>query len=126
LPSAQSACWCTAKDAGRVIKRGGDIEAAARALGIEIADHATVVVCAKAALTRIEAGMAKAQATGAMQVFNRQYRERRLAAAAAGRSFPSYRQAQARLQREIAKAAAGGDAANIIVRVFDDRRAEPQ
>jgi hypothetical protein len=37
---------------------GGDIEAAARSLGVEIADNATVVQRAQTAVGRIETGMA--------------------------------------------------------------------
>jgi hypothetical protein len=37
---------------------GGDIPAAARALCVALTDHATVLARAKAAVSRIEAGMA--------------------------------------------------------------------
>jgi hypothetical protein len=59
---------------------GGDISAAARALGVALTDHATVLARAKAAVAKIEAGMAWAQRSGVLHEFNQEYRRRRLAA----------------------------------------------
>jgi hypothetical protein len=44
----------------------GDIPRAAAALGIEIADHATVVARARAALARIDERLREAQRSGAL------------------------------------------------------------
>jgi hypothetical protein len=70
---ADAAWWCEARDAGRVIrlarKHSSDIPAAARTLGIALTDHATVLARAKAAVARIEAGMAWAQRTGVLHEF---------------------------------------------------------
>jgi hypothetical protein len=66
---AAAAWWCEAVKAGPVIRaarrHGGDIPAAARALGVALTDHATVLARATAAVAKIEAGMAWAQRTGA-------------------------------------------------------------
>ena len=57
-----------ARDASCVIrfarKRGGDIPAAARALGVALTEHATVLARAERAVAKIGAGMACAQRTG--------------------------------------------------------------
>jgi hypothetical protein len=42
-------------------RHSGDIPAAARALGVAFIDHATVLACAKAAVVKIKAGMARAE-----------------------------------------------------------------
>ena len=57
-----------------------DIPVAARALGTALTDHATVLARAKAAVARIEAGMAWAQTSGVPHEFNQEYRRRRLEA----------------------------------------------
>jgi hypothetical protein len=123
---AQAAWWCEAVKAGPVIRaarrHSGDIPAAARALGIALTDHATVLARATAAVARIEAGMAWAQRNGVLSEFNREYRRRRLAAAARGERFMGYAQAKARLRRAITNVAATGNAPVAIVwEVFDPR-----
>jgi hypothetical protein len=49
--------------------------------------------------------------------FNREYRNRRIEAAAQGRRFMSYQQAQARLRTALARIAGGGIRAGMIARV---------
>jgi hypothetical protein len=65
---AQAAWWCETVKARPVIREArrhsGDIPAAARALGVALTEHATVLARAKAALAKIEAGMAWAQRSG--------------------------------------------------------------
>jgi hypothetical protein len=57
-----AAWWCEDVKAGLVIRAagryGGDIPSAARAVGVALTDHATVLARAMAALGKIEAGMA--------------------------------------------------------------------
>ena len=81
---AETAWWCEAVKAGPVIRAArrhrSDIPVAARALGTALTDHATVLARAKAAVARIEAGMAWAQRTGVLHEFNQEYRRRRLEA----------------------------------------------
>ena len=83
----------------------GDIPAAAGALGVALTDHATVLARAKAALAKIDAGMAWAQRTGVLHEFNREYRRRRLEAQGRGERFMGYAQAKARLRRAITRPA---------------------
>jgi hypothetical protein len=63
--------------------------------------HATVLARAKAALTRIDAGMAQAQRTGVLHEFNQEYRRKRLEAQGKDQRFMGYGQATARLRRAI-------------------------
>jgi hypothetical protein len=65
----------------------GDIPAAARALGIALTHHVTVLARAKHAVAKIEAGMAWAERNGVLHEFNQEYRRRRLEAARQGRRF---------------------------------------
>jgi hypothetical protein len=57
---AAAAWWCDVVKARAVLrparKGGGDIPAAARALGVALTDHATVLARATAAVAKIEAG----------------------------------------------------------------------
>jgi hypothetical protein len=81
---AAAAWWCEAAKTGPVIRaarlHGGDIPAAARVLGVTLTDHATVLARAKAAVAKIEAGMAWAQRTGVLHEFTQEYHRRRLEA----------------------------------------------
>jgi hypothetical protein len=60
-----------------------------------------------ASVARIEGRMAIAQLTGALSVFNQEYRRRRIEAAKEGRGFMTYGQAKARLRKALGKVAAG-------------------
>jgi hypothetical protein len=88
---AVAAWWCEAVKARPVIREAGrhsgDIPAAARALGVALTDHATVLARAKHAVAKIEAGMAWAQRTGVLHEFNQEYRRRRLEAQRRGERF---------------------------------------
>jgi len=118
--AAAGAWWCETGKAGPVIREArrhtGDILAAARALGVTLTDHATVLARTKAAVARIEAGMAWAQRTGPLHEFNQEYRRRRLEAQRRGERFMGYAQATARLRCAITKVAATGSARVAIVR----------
>jgi hypothetical protein len=122
---AQAAWWCETAKARPVIREArrhsGDIPAAARALGVALADHARVLARPKAAVAKIEACMAWAQRTGVLHEFNQEYRRQRLEAQGRGEQFMGYAQATARLRRAITKVAATGTAPVAIVReVFGD------
>jgi hypothetical protein len=107
------AWWLHSRDVGRVIRQArkdGDVEGAARALGIELAEHSVVAMRTESALAKLENGMQKAQRSGLLTQFNAQYRRRRLAAFEQGRGFMSYRTAQVRLQRVLVEIAATGEA----------------
>jgi hypothetical protein len=65
--------------------------------------------------------MAKAQTTGLLHEFNREFRIRRLAATEAGKRFVPYSVALERLKRKLGQVAAGAPAVGVIARVFDDR-----
>jgi hypothetical protein len=88
---AETAWWCEAAKAAPVIRQARrhnvDIPAGARALGVELTDHATVLARANAAVARIEAGMAWAQRTGVLHEFNQEYCRRRLEAQRRGERF---------------------------------------
>ena len=109
---AVAAWWVEADQAGSVVKQarknGGDIPAAARRLGVVLTEHAIVLVRAAAASKRIRQSLSEAQGRGDLQFFNREYKRRRTAAAAAGQSFMSYGQARTRLYKTIATVAASG------------------
>ena len=109
---AVAAWWVEADQAGGVVKQarknGGDIPAAARELGVTLTAHDVVIARAKAATARIDNALSEAQACGDLQFFNREYKRRRTAAAAAGQSFMSYGQARTRLHKTIATVAANG------------------
>jgi hypothetical protein len=122
---ASAAWWCETVKAGLVIQaaraRTGDIPAAARALGVVLTDHATVLARAKGAVARIDAGMAWAQRSGVLHEFNQEYRRRRLEAQRRGERFMGYAQAKERLRGAMVKVAATGSVPVTIVReVFGD------
>jgi hypothetical protein len=75
---------------------------------------------ATAAVGKIDARLAKAQAAGLLEEFNREYRVRRVAAEARGARFMPYAIARSRLQRALGKVAAGEPAA-IMREVFAPR-----
>jgi hypothetical protein len=104
------------------------LDGASRAFGVALTDHATVLARAKAAVARIEAGMAWAQRAGVLHEFNHQeYRCRRLEAQARGERFIGSAQATARLRRAITKVAATGATPVAIVReVFGDVAHSPR
>jgi hypothetical protein len=99
-------------------RHGGDIPAAARALGLVLTHDATILARVQAAVARIEAGMAWAQRSGVLHEFNQEYRRRRLEAQRRGKRFMGYTQATARLRRAITKVAAGAEPVAIVREVF--------
>jgi hypothetical protein len=117
---ADAAWWCEARNASLVIRparqHGRDIPLAAQALGVALTEHSVVLARAKAALAKIEAGMAWAQRSGVLHEFNQEYRRRRLEAQARGEPFMTYGAARARLRRAMMKVAATGSVPVTIVR----------
>jgi hypothetical protein len=121
---ADHAWWLPADQAGAVLKlarqAGGDVEGAARMAGIVLADHATVLARAEAAVAKISTRLDQAQKTGVLHAFNAEYQRRRIEASQQGHGFLSYRQARARLQRVLTEVAATGIAPpGLIKRVFE-------
>jgi hypothetical protein len=121
---ADRAWWLPADQAGVVLtlarQAGGDVEGAASKAGIVLADHATVLVRAEAAVAKISIRLDQAQKTGVLHAFNAEFRRRRLEATEQGTGFMSYRQARARLRRALIEIAATGIApASIVKTVFE-------
>jgi hypothetical protein len=86
---AETAWWCAAVDAGRVIKRansakGKDVPAAAQALKVVLTEHRIVLARAGAAAQKIQAGVEWARRNGVLSAVNSEYRRRQLAAKARG------------------------------------------
>jgi hypothetical protein len=118
------AWWLPADQAGAVLKlarqAGGDVEGVARMAGMVLADHATVLARAEAAVAKISTRLDQAQKTGVLHAFNAEYKRRRLEARERGTGFMSYQQARARLRRTLIEVAATGIApAAIMKTVFE-------
>jgi hypothetical protein len=121
---ADQALWLKADYAGAVLQIakgiGGDIEAAARKAGVEVADHVTVLARATAAVAKISNKLDQAQRTGVLHAFNEEYRRRRLAAFEKGSNFIPYKEARSRLQRALVSVAATGIAPQALMKtVFE-------
>jgi hypothetical protein len=86
------------------------VREAARRLGIPLAEHEPTLARARAAIAKLDRGLALAKATGTLSFFNARYRVLRQQAVAAGRPFQSYGDAYTRLKAQIGKrvAEAGG------------------
>jgi hypothetical protein len=130
---AEIAYWIEAAQAGAVLKRarnnGGNIPAAAKALGVHLTDHPVLIQRVNVAIERLGRRLDQAQASGSMAFFNSEFKRRRLTTAGAGDGFMSYKVAKQRLERMLVEKAAApgeGDPAALIKRVFDDRLPEPQ
>ena len=94
-------------------KSGGDVEAAARELGVPATLHHVAMQRAASAVERIDAAMAQAQRCGSLAFFNAEYRRRRTAARAAGRGFITYGRARVRLRQAVAGVIAAGGAISV-------------
>ena len=75
---ATAAWWCPAREASRVVRHArrdsGDVEAAARALGVPVTVHHVAIQRAGAAVARIDAALVEAQRSGLLRFFNAEYR----------------------------------------------------
>jgi hypothetical protein len=95
------------------------ILAAAGRLGVTLTEHTTVMRRAKAAVGELDTCLAAVNAADMLSFFNREYRVRRLAAHAAGRSFLPYAEAHRRLRMALASAAATGSMPELMHQVFE-------
>jgi hypothetical protein len=95
------------------------LDATAGRLGVTLTEHTTVMRRAKAAVGELDTCLAAVNAAGMLSFFNREYRVRRLAAHAAGRSFLPYAEAHRRLRRALASAAATGSMPELMHQVFE-------
>jgi hypothetical protein len=120
-PEGAEICyWVEAAQAGAVLRRarnnGGDIPAAAKALGVHLTDHPVLCQRVTVAIERLGRRLDQAKASGNMKFFNGEYKRRRIAA---GPGFLSYNVARERLERALVEhAAAPNDQAALIKRVF--------
>jgi hypothetical protein len=123
--AAVEAWWLKSTEISRVLRaadaNGGDVIAAAHRFEVPIAAHTDAVERAKAALSRIDAGLARAQSDGALALVNSEFKRRRLAARARGERYLPYAEIKRRLQKAMAGVAAGeAPPRNLLVRVFDE------
>jgi hypothetical protein len=96
------------------------IAAAADRLGIQLSSHCTVMARTKAVVAALDKRLSSAQQTGALAFVNREYQRRRLEAAKSGAKFMSYSEAQRRLRKALATAAATGSMPKLMTAVFGD------
>jgi hypothetical protein len=96
--------------------------AAAGRLGVILSDHDVVMKRAKAAVAKLDAKLAAAQSAGLLSAFNREFKNRRLRANAAGARFMSYAEAHRRLRKALAAVAADGSVPALMQHVFGDTR----
>jgi hypothetical protein len=107
----ECAWWVRKADAAQLLedaRERGNVEASARRLGISITRHEIVLMRTDKALARLDAILADAKRNGDLATFNREYRTKRLAAAAAGTGFMAYTTAEKRLKRALMTAVADG------------------
>lgn len=108
---ASLAWWCPEKDARRAAaeaRHNGDIEEAARRLGVRLTEHTRAAERAAEKTAKLEAALREANANGLLQWFNAEFRRRRLAATKDGRKFMPYTVAQRRLRTAMAGIIAAG------------------
>jgi hypothetical protein len=102
VPDRRTAEAIVLRAAGSSESPAAAVESAAVELGVVLTEHALAVARAEKAAARIVRGRSAAQARGDLHFFNAEYKRLRAEAAAAGKSFMSYGQARARLQKAIA------------------------
>src|SRR5262249_1069375 len=111
-PSGCELCWwLLKKDAERLLqeaKTRGDIEAAAKRLGIILTPHGVALMKADRALGRLDGILRAAQESGDLQQFNHVYAAHRQAAISAGKTFMGYPAARTKLRRLLMDAVADG------------------
>jgi hypothetical protein len=90
-PTGYEAAWWVKKaDAQRLIdasRERGDVETAARQLGIAVTAHEIALLRTDRQLARLDAILANAKHNGDLKRFNSTYRAKRLAAIAAGSNY---------------------------------------
>jgi hypothetical protein len=90
---------------------------AAGRLGVALNDHGVVLARAQAAVCRLDGKLTAAQTMGDLKPLNREYKRRRLEAERSGRKFMSYSEAQRRLRKALASAAATGSMPELMAAV---------
>jgi hypothetical protein len=122
---ATSAFWCLRTDARRVTdlaQRNGDIRGAAERLGIPLTTHERLLERVQPRTREMENILRLALDEGVLKSFNREFRERRLAAKVVRAPFMSYAVAHRKLRRTVLEAVARGGLLehSLIEAVFDD------
>jgi hypothetical protein len=111
-PTGYEAAWWVRKpDAQRLVdeaRERGDVEQAARRLGISPTPHEICMMRVDRQLARLDAILADARRNGHLRAFNRMYRTKRLAAVACGGNFMPYNTAEKRLKRALVATIAAG------------------
>jgi hypothetical protein len=95
-----------------------EVLAAAGRLGVTLSSHDVVMERAKAAVAKLDAKLAATQSAGLLSAFNREFKERRLRANAAGARFMTYAAARRRLARALASFVATGATPELLHEVF--------
>jgi hypothetical protein len=127
---AVGAWWAKTNDAVRVAELARQIAKrlpaaaaiirAATQLEVTVTNHATAMTRAHEAIVRLEQRTREASDNGALAAFHREYRRRRLVAAAHGERFMTYRQARQRLRTVLETTAASGEVpGSVVAAVFD-------
>jgi hypothetical protein len=107
----EAAFWVKKTDAQRLLEEArerGDVEAAARRLGIAITPHDICLMRVDRQLARLDSILVAARRNGHLREFNRAYKAKRLAAVAKGGNFMPYHTAEKRLQRALVEVIAAG------------------
>jgi hypothetical protein len=103
-----------------LIEATAGITAAADRLRFRLTEHATVLARIRATGVALEGKLTAAQEAGQLKAFNQEYAKRRRAAQAAGKRFPHYSIARARLRALLAAAADGRYSGDVLKKVFEN------
>jgi hypothetical protein len=99
------------------------IAAAAGRLSVRLVEHEVVLARATGSVGRLDGLMAAAMSNGELQAFNREFRRRRIEAAARRQPFPTYNLALAKLRAALASTIAGTRSpADLLRAVLDERK----
>jgi hypothetical protein len=122
---ATSAYWCLRTDARRVTdlaQRNGDIVGAAERLGIPLTTHERLLQRVQPRTQELENILRQALDDAVLKHFNREFRERRLAARVTNTPFMSYGAAHRKLRKAVLAMVARGGLIeySLIESVFDE------
>jgi hypothetical protein len=128
-PSGLEVAWWLRRDDAELLRAAcfvkGDVEAAARRLGIALTPHDVACMRADHRLAMLDQIIETARTSGDLQSFNRTYQRLRIRAASKGQRFMSYGTAQEKLRRQLVTAIGDGEARRpfsfsaAMARVFD-------
>jgi hypothetical protein len=107
----RQAWWLRRRDGNRLLEEARhcrDVEAAAKKLGIRVTVHDRCMARTNEGLGRLDTILDQAKANGTLARFHDEYRQRRMAAAKAGRKFMPYSAARRRLEEELTRCIAAG------------------